>query len=85
MISVFFYFRGILNMKTSTAIILVIFIIFALFLKRAFERIVQNEKDISDAKTEIKKIKDDYLTKQDFVMGMTEINKKLDRLIERIK
>ena len=48
-------------------------------------RIGRNEEGIRRANNEIKKIKDDYLTKADFVAGISEINNKLDRLIEKIK
>ncbi len=73
-------------MKTYVFISAVfIIVVFAVLLKNAFVRIGKNENGIKMANEEIKKIKDDYLTKADFVAGISEINSKLDRLIDKIK
>ena len=73
-------------MKTYVFISAVfIIVVFAALLKNAFVRIGRNEEGIRRANNEIEKIKDDYLTKADFVAGISEINNKLDRLIEKIK
>ena len=73
-------------MKTYVFISAVFIIaVFSALLKNAFVRIGKNEESIKKANGEIEKIKDDYLTKADFVAGISEINSKLDRLIDKIK
>ena len=73
-------------MKTYVFISAVfIIVVFSVLLKNAFVRIGKNDESIKKANGEIEKIKDDYLTKADFVAGISEINSKLDRLIDKIK
>lgn len=61
------------------------------FVKRAFDRLdgkadvtelEDAKKDIEKNKTDISKIKDNYLTKEDFFREQTKTEKKLDEMLK---